>query len=232
MRSVGADVAQGPRLAISADASSVEAGQPLEVTVRFVADRPLTIAGGQLELVRQGAVAHFERGWMGAGGTVSSRRSAVVDRADLDATGPLAAGQHLVRQVILRVPAGEATVDGYLVQQRYALQARLHCADGRSPEASAGVRVTSSAADRSWIADTAAVVDDAGTATLGIEDVSTRSLHGGVPLSGTVTVIPRCAGRARGLRVELVLDECVPARLGEMPLEGDRAKTSVVAAVA
>jgi hypothetical protein len=56
---------QGPEPTVSTAASTVQAGQPLEVTIRFVADRPLQIAGGQVELVRQGAVAHFERGWMG-----------------------------------------------------------------------------------------------------------------------------------------------------------------------
>jgi hypothetical protein len=181
--------------------------------------------------VREGAVAHFERGWTGAGGTVSSRRSTVLDRAELDAAGPLAAEQHLVRQVILRVPADEATVDGYLVQQQCTVRARLRLAHGRDPEAGAAVRVVSAAANRSWVTDTAAVADDAGIATLGIEELSTRQLHGGVPISGRVTVAPHRVGRADGVRVELVLDERVPARLGEMPLEEDRGRTSVVAAV-
>ncbi|MGY1703297.1 hypothetical protein ACI79C_01890 [Geodermatophilus sp. SYSU D00697] len=223
---------QAPELTVSTAAATVEAGQPLEVTVRFVADRPTEVTGGQVELVRSGAVAHSERGWMGAGATVSSRRSAVLGRADLDPVGPLVAGQHLVRSVTLAVPAGEATVDGYLVQQEYGVRARLQVHHGRDVEASTAVVVTSRAADRSWVTGTAAVVDEAGVAALGLEEVSSRRLSGGVPVSGTVTVTPRRAAHARGVRVELVLAEQVPARLPEMPLEEDRTRTTVVATVA
>ncbi|WP_141233698.1 hypothetical protein [Geodermatophilus saharensis] len=217
---------------MSAAEATVEAGQPLEVTVRFAADRPTEVTGGQVELVRHGMVAHAERGWMGAGATVSLRRSAVLDRADVDPAGPLVAGQHLVRSVTLAVPAGEASVDGYLVQQAYAVRARLDVSHGRGAEAGTAVRVTSRAAERSWVADTTAVVDDAGVAVLGIEDVTGRRLSGGVPLTGTVTVTPCRTGRARGVRVELVLAEQVPARSPEMPLEEDRAATTVVATAA
>ncbi|MGY1781956.1 hypothetical protein [Geodermatophilus sp. SYSU D01036] len=223
---------QAPELTVSTAEATVEAGQPLEVTVRLVADRPTEVSGGQVELVRSGAVAHAERGWMGAGATVSLRRSAVLDRADLAPTEPLVAGQPLVRRVTLAVPAGEATVDGYLVQQEYAVRARLHVPHGRDAEASTPVRITSRAADRSWVAGTAAVVEDADVADLGLEEVSSRRLSGGMPISGAVTVTPRRAGRARGVRVELVLAEHVPARLPEMPLEEDRAETTVVATVA
>jgi hypothetical protein len=222
---------QAPEFTVSPVETTVEAGQPLEVTVRFVADRPTEVVGGWVELMRHGAVAHFERGWMGAGATVSFRRSAVLDRADLDPAGPLVAGQHLVRQVTLTVPAGEATVDGYLVQQEYAVRGRLHLPHGRDVEANTAVLVTSRAEDRSWVADAAVVVDDANVAGLGLEELSSRQLFGGVPISGTVTVAPRRAGRARGVRVELVLEEQVPARVAEVPLEESRAKTTVVATV-
>ncbi|MGY1669199.1 hypothetical protein [Geodermatophilus sp. SYSU D00710] len=223
---------QVPEITVSAAEATVEAGRPLEVTVRFVPDHPSEVSGGQVELVRHGAIAHLERGWMGAGATVSSRRSAVLDRADLGPAEPLVAGQRLLRRVTLTVPAGEATVEGYLVQQAYAIRARLHVPHGRDAEASTAVRVTSHAADRNWVTGTAAVVDDAGVAALGLEEVSSRRLSGGVPVSGTVTVTPRGAGRARGVRVELVLAEQVPARLPEMPLEEDRAETTVVATMA
>ena len=131
----------------------MEAGPALEVTVGFVADRPTEVVGGRVELVRHGAVAHFERGWMGAGATVSFRRSAVLDRADLDPAGPLVAGQPLVRQVTLTVPAGEATVDGYLVQREDAVCGRLHLPHGCDAESNTAVLVTSRAADRRWVTD-------------------------------------------------------------------------------
>ncbi|GAA4744066.1 hypothetical protein GCM10023328_27240 [Modestobacter marinus] len=223
---------QAPGLAVATAGATVEAGQSLEVAVRFVTDHPGEVSGGHVELVRHGAVAHLERNWMGAGATVSSRRSAVLDRVELGPAGPLVAGQPLVRRVTLAVPAGEATVEGYLVQQAYAIRAGLRTPDGRDAEASTAVRVTSRAADRSWVTGTAAVVEDADVATVGIEGVSSRRLSGGVLVPGTVTVTPRRAGRARGVRVELVLAEQVPARLPQMPLEEDRARTTVVATVA
>jgi hypothetical protein len=152
---------QAPEFMVSPAGTTVEAGQALEVTVGFVADRPTEVVGGRVELVRHGAVAHFERGWMGAGATVSFRRSAVLDRADLDPAGPLVAGQHLVRQVTLTVPAGEATVDGYLVQREDAVCGRLHLPHGCDAESSTAVLVTSRAADRRWVTDAVVVVDDA-----------------------------------------------------------------------
>jgi hypothetical protein len=209
---------------------TVEAGQAVEVTVRLVADRELALSGGEVELVRHGAVAHFERGWMGAGGTVSFRRSAALDRADLEVAEPLARGQRIVRRVTLTVPPGEATVAGYLIQQEYTVRARIRIDRGRGLEGATTLRVTSTAAERSRIADEAPTVDDAGFAVLGIEELCSRRLNGGVPLSGVVTVTPLRAGSARGVRIELVLDECVPAR-GEVPLEEDRTRRTVVAVV-
>jgi hypothetical protein len=207
---------------------TVVAGQPVEVTVRFAADRPVEVDGGDVELVRAGAVAHYERGWMGAGATISFRRSAVLDRAELDIAGPLAAGEHLVRAVRLLVPPGEATVAGYLVQQHYGVRATLRSHGGRDHVGSAAVRVEAAAAGRDRSAGAPVVGHDAGFAALGIENLSGRRLAAGVPLSGLVTVAPRAAGGVRGARVELVLDERVPARRDEVPLEEDRTRTTVV----
>jgi hypothetical protein len=145
-------------------------------------------------------------------------------------TVPSAEWQHLARQVTLDVPAGEATIAGHLVQQEYTIRARLRLASGPDVEGATGLRVGSASADRRWVLGTAAVVDDAGLAVVGVEDLSGRRLCGGVPVSGTVTVTPRRAGTARGVRVEIVFEERVPAR-ADVPLEEDHVKTTVVAAV-
>ena len=223
---------QAPELTVAPAEATIEAGKPLTITVRFVAHHPTEVSGGDVELVRSGAVAHFERGWMGADATVSCHRSAVLDGADLAPAGPLVAGAQLVRRVTLAVPAGEATVDGYLVQQEYAVRASISVADGHDAEASTALRVTSRAPDRSWVAATGPIVEHADTATVGIEEVSSRRLFGGLPVSGTVTVAAQRAGRARGVRVELVLAEHVPARVAEIPTEENRARSTVVATVA
>jgi hypothetical protein len=70
-------------------------------------------------------------------------------------------------------------------------------------------------------------VDDAGFAVLGIDELSSRRLVGGVPVTGVVTVAPRQPGSARGVRVELVLAEHVPARADE-PTEEDRDAATVI----
>jgi hypothetical protein len=72
-------------------------------------------------------------------------------------------------------------------------------------------------------------VDDADCAVLGIENLSGRRLIGGVPIHGMVTVTPLRRGSARGLRVELVMEELVPARADE-PLEEDRGEATIVVA--
>jgi hypothetical protein len=215
---------------VSTDEETVVAGQPFEVTVRLVADRLVEISDGEVELVRGAAVTHSVRQWGGAGGPVSVRSSAVIARAALDLTGPLGAGQQLVRRITVQTPPGEATIAGQLVQQHYTLRARIHAAGGRGGEAAAPVTITSADAGREWIADMAPAVDDAGFAVLGFEESSSRRLVAGVPVTGVVTVAPGHTGSARAVRVELVLGEHVPARADE-PTEEDRDAATVVTAV-
>jgi len=214
-----------PQLDVSAPDEAV-AGQPLEVTVRLVADRALDVSRGEVELVRTTDVTRLQRNWTGAGSTVSRRSSAVPCRAHLDVAGPLAAGQQLVRRTTLDIPGDEATVAGHLVQQDYTVRARLHTDDGGAIEGTAVVKVGSSASARGWVADAGPTVDEGDCAVLGLDELSSRRLTGGVALHGVVTVTPLRAGTARGLRVELVLDERVPAR-EDQPLEEDRAAATV-----
>jgi hypothetical protein len=207
----------------------VAAGQRCEVTVRFVTDRALEVSGGEVELVRTTAVTRFQRQWMGAAGTVSRRSAAVPARVELDIAGQLTKGQQLVRRTTLQVPGDEATIAGHLVQQDYTIRVRIHADGGPGGEGTAAVRVGSSASGRGWVADAAPTVDDDDFAVIGINELSSRRLLGGVPLRGVVTVAPRRAGAARGVRVELVLEERVPAGTDE-PLEEDRVTATVVAA--
>jgi hypothetical protein len=153
----------------------------------------------------------------------------VLALVDLDVAGPLAAGQHRVRRIRLDLPPDEATVAGYLVQQDYAARGRIRLDGDHSAEDATAVRITSAADGRGGIFGTAPAIDDAGFALLGIEEVSSRRLFGGVPVTGVVTVTPRRTGSARGVRIELVLDEHVPARTEEQ-VEEDRDSQTVVAA--
>jgi hypothetical protein len=206
----------------------VAAGRTLEVMVAFVPDRPVDVTDGHVELIRTTAVTHIGRNWTGAGSKVSLRSSSVISRADLGIVGPLAPGQCFQRQLELAVPPGEATIAGRLVQQDYVARFRVRA--GRDAGADAVVRVVSVTPVRAGAADAAPVTDDAGFAVLAIEAPAARQLTAGVPLIGAVTVAPLDAGTARGVRLELVLDEHVPARPRE-PLEEDCNATTVVAAV-
>jgi hypothetical protein len=223
----------GPSRSISVTAahSRVVAGEALPVTVGFLADQALEIASGDVELVRTTAVTRLVRNWTGAGNKVSLRSSAVLSRVRLEIAGPLSAGQRLERQIRLAVPPEEATIAGRLVQQDYVLRARVRVQAGRDAETDSPVLVVSAASGCPCAPDEAPVTVEAGTATLGIEEVSDRRLSAGIPMIGVVTVAPLHAGTARGIQVELVLDEHVPARSGE-PLEEDRDATTVVATVA
>jgi hypothetical protein len=214
---------------VSVAEETVVAGQPLEITVRLIVDGRLEISGAEVELDRDAAVTRSRRQWSGAGGPVSARGSAVLARADLDVAGPLLPGKHLIRRTTLTVPSGEATIAGQLVQQEYTVRARIH-AVGRRGEAATGVRITAPGAGREGVPDEVPAVEDAGFAVLGFEELSSRQLVAGVPVTGTVTVTPQQTGRARGARVELVLAEHVPARADE-PTEEDREAATVVTAV-
>ena len=74
------------------------------------------------------------------------------------------------------------------------------------------------------------MVDDAGIAVLGFEDVPQHRVYGGVPVRGRVTISPLITGRARSVRVDLLMVEHVSAAPGE-PLQEDLDSSTVVASV-
>jgi hypothetical protein len=135
-----------------------------------------------------------------------------------------------VRHATLTVPPGEATVAGHLVQQEYEVRARIGVTGGRDVVGGTAVRVTADGAGRDWVTDAGPAVHDAGFAALGIDELSSRRLSAGVPVTEVVTVTPRRSGSARSGRIELVLDEVVPARAEEQ-VEADHGARTVIAAV-
>ncbi|MGY1700257.1 hypothetical protein [Geodermatophilus sp. SYSU D00766] len=194
--------------ALSLDAPrEVLAGQPVELTVRCADGRP--VLGGTVELVRQTGLTRTVRQWGGIATAVADRTSTVVARADLDAVG----------RGHLTVPDSEATVAGYLVQREYVVHVRAHTTPSCVGEGAVAVRVHSSAGAPPR-------AGDAPPAALTVGELSGRELRPDAVVTGVVTARPGTT--ARGVRVELVLDELVPARPDE-PTEEDRASTTVVA---
>ncbi|MGY1669798.1 hypothetical protein [Geodermatophilus sp. SYSU D00710] len=204
------------RLAVDVPAA-VRAGEPLAVTVRAADGRP--VPGGTVELVRDTALTRTRRQRGGAATAVAERATAVVARADLDAAG----------RTLLAVPDGEATVAAYLVQRDHTVRALARTASGDDGEGSAAVRVTSCGApDRAGGARPEVTGADA--VDLVSTELSGHDLHPGTVLTGTVVATARTTLALRGVRVELVLAERVPARPGEQ-VEEDRTATTAVATV-
>ncbi|MGY1679954.1 hypothetical protein [Geodermatophilus sp. SYSU D01176] len=209
-------------------ADVVDAGR-VDLVVSLAAGRDVLVDGGEAELVRTRALTRRERNWNGARSTVSRRTESVLGRVDLGAPGSLAAGQTQHVHAVLPVPgSGEASVAGRLVQQDYAVRVRFRTGE-HAVEATRGIHVPL-APDPSSLGDALPVVDDAGAAVLGIEDVPQRRLHGGVPVRGTVAVAPIVPGHARGVRVDLLMVEHVSAGSGE-PLHEDLETSTAVASV-
>jgi hypothetical protein len=205
--------------------ADVDAGR-VQVVVSLTAGRDVLVDGGEVDLVRTLALTRRERNWNGAGSGVGRRTQSVLGRVALDAAGSLVAGQTRHLHVVVPVPEGEASIAGRLIQQDHAVRARCRTG-GHVVEATRGGPRTL-APDPSSLGGSPAVVDDAGVAVLGLEDVVQPRVYGGVPLRGTVTVAPLVAGRARGVRVELLVVENVSAAPGQS-LQGELKTSTVIA---
>jgi len=206
--------------------ADVDAGR-VQVVVSLTAGRDVLVDGGEVDLVRTLALTRRERNWNGAGSGVSRRTESVLGRVALDAAGSLVAGQTRHLHVVVPVPGdGEASIAGRLAQQEHAVRVRCRTG-GHVVEATREVHVPLAPGPTSPGGSTT-LVDDAGIAVLGLEDVAQPRVYGGVPLRGTVTVAPLVAGRARGVRVELLMVEHVPAAPGE-PLQEELETSTVIA---
>jgi hypothetical protein len=209
--------------------ADVVGGGRVDVVVSLTAGHDVLVDGGAAELVRTRTLTRRERNWNGAGSAVSRRVESVLGRVDLEAPVSMATGETCRLRAVVPVPeGGEASIAGELVQQDYTVRVQFGV-DEHRVEATRAVHVPLAPASSSP-GEPTAVVDDAGVAVLGLEDVLSQRLCGGVPVRGTVTVSPSTAGRARCVRVDLVMIEHVSATPGE-PLQEDLDASTVVASV-
>jgi hypothetical protein len=93
-----------PPISVPPAVGPVVAGGTLDVLVSFDPDRPVDVTEGDVQLVRTTAVTPVVRNLTGAGSRVSLRSSAVISRADLGITGPLAPGQRCTGNSSSRSP--------------------------------------------------------------------------------------------------------------------------------
>lgn len=185
-------------------------GSAIEAIVRGIARRDVAVNSGEAELVRTVAFNYRQGLTNGPGSILPPRRSEVVSRQVLPATGRLAAGQPLTQQVTLAVPAdapGSAATE--LVTVSWAVRVRLGIEGSRDEEVSQGIVVLSRARSRASAAQGPPLGEDHGCAALGFESISSRILVPGSHLSGLLTVAPRRRVSARDLRLDLVLLEHV-----------------------
>ncbi len=183
-------------------------GSVIDLAVRGVVERDLTVAGGQVDLIR--TVTYRYRNRADEFSLTPARSAEVVTRRVLPAGGRYLSGEQLYETVCLDVPAdGPGSVTGDLVRVQWAVRAHLRVEPSGDAEATRKVVVFSRASDRAWVQRTPPVWQDRRCAVLAFESLSSRRLVPGSWVSGVLTVAPRRAASARGIRVELVLREQV-----------------------
>jgi len=178
-------------LGLELPGTSFAEGATVDATVRVMAARDVTAAGGSLELVR--TITYRYTAWSpyAAPFTAAARAAEVVSRASFQPDGPLAAGRPLARPLTLAVPAGgPGSAHTELVEIDWAVPARLRIDQGRDVEATRPITVLSKARDCAAVAHIPPEVEDQGAAVLGFESLSSRRLVADQPLSGVLTVQP------------------------------------------
>ena len=211
-------------------------GSVIDAVVRGVAERDLTVAGGQVDLIR--TVTYRYRGRSDEFFLVPARSAEVVTRQVLPAGGRYAGGEQLCEPVGLAVPAdGPGSVTGGLVRIEWAIRAHLRVEQSVDAEATRKVVVLSRASSRASVERNLSVWQDRRCAVLAFELLSSRRLVPGSRVSGFLTVAARRVVAARGIRVELVLREQVHHGpwIGDDPArnpsdQGTQAETVVAAA--
>jgi Arrestin (or S-antigen), C-terminal domain len=197
-------------LSVQLPGASFIEGSRMEATVRATAERDLMVEGGRVELVRTMTYRYTAWSPYASPITIPARDTKVISQAHFHPVGPLIRGRPFVQPVTLDIPPdGPGSVQTDLVDISWAVRARLHLAKSREAEVTTPIVVLSQARDCARVAQALPVLEDQGCAVLGLESLSSRRLVPGVPLSGVLTVAPLRSASARGIRVELVLQEHV-----------------------
>ena len=185
-------------------------GSVIDVVVRGVAGREVTMVGGDVALIRTVTYQYRFVSAYGGFSTASDRNAEVVTRQSLPAGGRLSAGQQFLESVALAVPAdGPGSVTAALLRIEWTVHARLQVEGSSDVEVTRQIRVLSRAAGRASVEGRPPMVVDRGCAVLALESLSSRRLVPGSSLLGVLTVTAQRPVSARGIRVELVLRELV-----------------------
>ena len=186
--------------------AEVVAGEPLSVWLRLSAQRPITVRGATVELSTKLTYFHKEGGLYGGRSLGRAKRTEVRAAQEVPGPWPIQPGEVVPLPVAVHVPAdAPGTTHVSLVDLTWWVTARVHVADYAEATVSRSFVVTSRASDQLDVAQWAPVGDDRQRVRVQIEDLPSRSLAPGRPVSGTVLITPlrRCA--IQGTRVELVV---------------------------
>ncbi|MGV8968605.1 MAG: hypothetical protein ACOH2F_20280 [Cellulomonas sp.] len=199
-------------LVLAAPDDVVSEGDALRVSLRAAqADDVVAIVEtATVELVRTLTYAYRRGNAYGSSTTAIEQVETVVDHAPMDGFAGLAPGEVLEHEVKLTVPAdGPGTTAGKIIQVRWFIRARIRVT-GR-PEAVAERAITVRSRALRCEADATTPPDEAARrgVTMSFDELSTRTILPGIPLTGILHIAATRAVPARMVRIELVLREVV-----------------------
>jgi hypothetical protein len=114
----------------------------------------------------------------------------------------------MVQPLALEIPAaGPGSATGELIRISWTVRVRVKIVDSADAVDARDVVMLSRAGDLASVEQGQSHHEDRSCALLTFQDLTSRRLVPGVPISGVLTVSPRRPVSARGLRVELVLRE-------------------------
>ncbi len=185
-------------------------GSVIDAVVRGVAGREIVTTGGELALIKTVTYGHRQGNPYGGFYTVPALSTEVVTRQALRTGIRYATGEPLFEAVTLTIPSsGPGSVTTDLIRIEWTVRAHLQLEGHSDVDAGRVIVVLSRSADRASVVDSSPVIQDRQSAHLTCQNLSSRRLIPGVPITGILTLTPQRRVSARSVRVELVLRQQV-----------------------
>lgn len=193
-------------LSVAAATPLLVAGSVVDVRVDVRALSSIEVSGVEVALVAQMRFIHREAGMLGTASMGRAKRTEVHSSKEVPGPWPLAAGESVTLPVRLDLPeAAPGTTRCDLIQIEWSVRGRLEAIGYSYAQARREVVVLSTASDLAHVAVTPPVSDSRAIAELAFENLSSRFLVPGRPVSGTLAITPLRAGTVRAARVALLM---------------------------
>jgi hypothetical protein len=190
---------------LSVGVPEVVEGADLDVAIRAVAQRELVVTAAQVALVAKVAYQYCVPGFS----IVKSHRVDTVAFRDMPPWGRLRAAERVHFPISLRVPDAAGSVEGLLAHLSWHVQVRLTVDSAPDVVVDAPVVVLTRAVRTVGAARSQPSAVERRLAILAFEDLSSRCLVPGVPLSGALAVAAWRPWTARTAQVTLIRREVV-----------------------